>query len=569
MECLGARRLTGPNLLWNKPGTVLDVRCSASTAASLLPVWQSAVHKMLKSVGWSNESTTHCLLSGGISLAMSAPIDALYAASAINDWAWACCEAAFDDKKVPDFGHHLLDIRNAIDAELNPRLLVLEQAARAYNVSFLWDDDEVSLGLGTGAQTWPFRELPPPESLDWNRYHDIPVAIVTGTNGKTTTVRLAQHIMRGTGRNVGFSSTGAIAVNDRIIDRGDWSGPGGARQVLRQTDVEVAILETARGGLLRRGLGVNSANVAVITNVTEDHLGDFGSASLDELLNIKWIVSRAVENRGTLVLNADDQLLIDKSRTYAGNIVWFSLHDDNPLTKQHCKNGGVAYLLAGDELTRFNGDTREMICPDYRIPITMDGAARHNVANALAAAALAEHLGASLDEIRDGLLTMSQEENPGRSNSYSINGINVLIDFAHNPAAMEALFDMVPALPGKRRLLAFGQAGDRPDDLIRQLARSAWAIGLDAVIVSELATYHRGRAHGEVYAIIRDELIRCGAEDGQISHFNEEMESLQSALDWAQPGDLIIMLALGDSAAIQQNLQLLQDNPKSDLSRLL
>ena len=356
-------------------------------------------------------------------------------------------------------------------------------------------------------------------------------------------------------------STDWIAVNDRIIDRGDWSGPGGARNVLRQQDVDVAILETARGGLLRRGLGVNKADAALITNIAEDHLGDFGSQNLQELLDVKWIVSRAVERGGVLILNADDDLLVGKSREFPGEIVWFSLQAHNPVVDAHLRAGGKAYLQDDGILYRAQGAAREAICATHDIPITLGGAASHNVANALAAAALTGQLGMTLQNISDGLCSMSQDSNPGRCNVYDVNGVKVLIDFAHNPHAMQALFDMAGALPAERRLLAFGQAGDRTDALIRELAESAWSIGLEAVHVAELEQYHRGRSHGDVYAIIRDELLRCGARAEQIHHFELEMESLDAALGWAKPGDLIIMLALGGSAPVIEKLASLSGSP--------
>ena len=348
-------------------------------------------------------------------------------------------------------------------------------------------------------------------------------------------------------------------MNDRIIDRGDWSGPGGARNVLRQQDVDLAILETARGGLLRRGLGVVTAEAALITNVAEDHLGDFGSQNLGELLNVKWIVSRAVETSGSLILNADDELLVAKSAEFKGVIVWFTLKADNITVKKHTGNGGLAFVLDGDSLLRVDGESRELICKSAEIPISLGGAASHNIANALAAAALTQCLGIPLSNIHEGLTSMSQDENPGRCNVYSISDFKVLVDFAHNPHAMQALFDMARALPAKRRLLAFAQAGDRTDASIRELAQSAWSIGLDEVIVSELEAYARGRAQGEVFGIIRDALINCGARHDQIQHFMEEIESLDAALGWARPGDLIIMLALSDSTAIQEKLKSLSN----------
>ena len=382
----------------------------------------------------------------------------------------------------------------------------------------------------------------------------MPVGLVTGTNGKTTTVRLATHIARAANNNVGLSSTDYIAVNDRIIDRGDWSGPGGARTVLREQDVDIAILESARGGLLRRGLGVERADAALITNIAEDHLGDFGSRDLGELLDVKWIVSRAVRESGRLILNADDALLRGKAERYEGRIVWFSLDSANSLIQSCIESGALCFFLQGDELIKAESGSRELICRSKDIPITMGGAARHNVANSLAAAALTYCLGLSLEAIQKGLTTMVQDENPGRCNVYELEGVKVLVDFAHNPAAMHALFDMAEALPAKRRVLCFGQAGDRPDELIRQMTRDAWAIGLDRVIVSELAEYHRGREHGEVFAVIKDELLACGADASQIEHHEKELDSVSAALTWSQAGDLFIMLALGRPTEIRERL---------------
>jgi len=554
MEYLDARRLTGPNVLWDRAGSILDVSCTPEEADRLIPFCESRIRAMLDALGWGREAICHTRLAGGVSIALSAPIDALYAASAINEWVWACCDAEFNGADTPMFEQAVAGIRKAIDEEANPALLMLEQAATSHGVSFLWDDDAVSIGLGNGSQTWPVGELPDPAVLDWSLLHDIPAGIVTGTNGKTTTVRIAKHILQTAGKDVGLSCTDWVSVNDRVIDRDDWSGPGGARMVLRQQDVNVAILETARGGLLRRGLGVATADAALITNIAADHLGDFGSQSLAELLNIKWVVSHAVVDGGTLILNADDALLVGKARAFAGRIVWFSLVDDNPIVAQHCANGGLAYLYAGGDLVRREGAARESVCAASDVPITLDGAAMHNIANALAAAALTEQLGMSVADIRNGLMTMSQDANPGRSNLYQVQGFKVLVDFAHNPEAMQALFAMARAIPARRRVLCFGQAGDRTDEQIRELARSAWSIGLDLACISELEHYRRGREEREVFGIIRGELVASGARDEQIRYFATESESFDAALEWAEGGDLVVMLDLGRSSDIQHKL---------------
>jgi UDP-N-acetylmuramyl tripeptide synthase len=556
MEFLDARRLTGPSLIFDGPGSILDVSCTPEEADRLIPVWANHVARMLEALDWSSAHFSSRKLLGGVSLAFSASVDALYAASEINEWAWAA--SAYElgaSQEEPDFDEALQTIRKSAAEEANEELMWLIDEAAAHGKTLLWDDDEVSVGLGRGSQTWPVKEIP--DSLEWSEFHDIPIGLVTGTNGKTTSVRLATHIVRTSGQNVGLSSTDWIAVNDNVLDRGDWSGPGGARTVLRRKDVDVAILESARGGLLRRGLGVEHADVALITNISEDHLGDFGSQDLDELLAVKWIVSRAVEASGRLILNAEDERLRRKSVDYTGDVVWFSLDANNDTIISHTGSGGLAFVLDGDELLKIEGGARETICRSHEIPITLGAAARHNIANALSAAALTWCLGVSIADIRTGLMTMVQDDNPGRCNLYDLEGYKVLVDFAHNPAAMGALFDMARAIPARRRLLCFGQAGDRTDELIRELARDAWAIGLDRVVVSELAAYHRGREHGDVFRIIKDELLRSGAEDSQIMHFEEEMESFVSALEWAHPGDLVILLALGGAASIQEHLKAL------------
>ena len=558
MEFLDARRLTGPSLLFDVPGTILDVQCTREEAALLIPVWEKHVRRMLAELGWTGFEVKAVQLLGGVSAGFTAPIDALYAASEVNEWAWAAIDAELNGADEPDFDEALAALRAAIAEEANPELIRLEKLASEKGVTLLWDDDEVSLGLGRHSETWPVRELPDPDALDWTAFEDVPCALVTGTNGKTTTVRTAAHIIRSAGHSAGMSSTDYIAINDHIVDRDDWAGPGGARNVLREKEVDIGILETARGGLLRRGLGINSADAALITNIAKDHLGDFGSQDLNELLNCKWIISRAVAEGGNLILNADDAMLVAKSREFPGELVWFSLDSNNAVVRAHTSARGAAFVLDNDEIVFLDGDTRESICRDRDVPITLGGAARHNVANALAAAALTWCLGISLADIRTGLTTMSQDANPGRGNVYEIDGFQVVVDFAHNPEAIQALLEMASRLKPRRKALCFGQAGDRPDDLIRELARSAWESGLDRVFVSELAKYHRGREEGAVFGVIRDELIACGAKADQIEHHMQEIESLDSALKWAQPGDLIVMLALERSPELYDKLRSLQ-----------
>ncbi len=556
MEFIEARRLTGPSIIADGPGAILDVQCEADEAEAFAKAWKCNVLKMHEALDWRKPVCVAKPLLGGVSVAFSAPIDALYAASAINEWAWAVTAAELgEDTDRPNFDETVETIRAAAKEESNPALMRLLSDAKTQGKTVLWDDDFVSLGLGRHSKTWGVRGIP--EDIDWDQFDDVPIGLVTGTNGKTTTVRLATNIARAANKTVGLSSTDWIAVNDRIIDHGDWSGPGGARAVLREQDVDIAILESARGGLLRRGLGVEKAEAALITNIAEDHLGDYGSQNLAELLDIKWVVSRPVRRNGRLILNADDKLLREKAKDYRGELVWFSLDEQNEIIQATVNAGGLVFVAADDELFMIENGHRVLISAVADIPITLNGAARHNVANSLAAAALSYCMGLSLDNVRAGLCSMHQDDNPGRCNIYDVDGVKVLVDFAHNPAAMSALFDMARAIPAVRRALCFGQAGDRPDGLIQEMTRDAWQIGLDHVFVSELADYHRGREHGDVFTIIRNELVACGADAATITHNELEMESFVAAMQWAQPNDLVIMLALGGAAPIQAKLEAL------------
>ena len=297
MQLIDSRRLTGPNLLWDRPGAVIDVHFGDADPDAVIAEWQRQVRRALDAIGWEAQQTRVKRFAEGASLAVSAPPDALYAATDLNDWAWQATEAVISGNRAPGLSTGLATLRETIDAERNPRLLALIQAAESHGLPLLHDDDTVSIGLGRGGSSWPVSELPAPGQVDWPSLATIPVGLVTGTNGKTTTVRLVSAMIRAGGLNAGISSTDWVSVNDEIVERGDFSGPGGARTVLRDPRVEVAVLETARGGLLRRGLAVTRADAALITNIAEDHLGEFALHDLDELADIKWVVAPGAGRR--------------------------------------------------------------------------------------------------------------------------------------------------------------------------------------------------------------------------------------------------------------------------------
>ena len=326
-------------------------------------------------------------------------------------------------------------------------------------------------------------------------------------------------------------------MGDEIIDRGDWSGPGAARQVLRHPKTQIAILEVARGGMLRRGLGVERADAAAILNVSDDHLGEFGVGDRKTLIETKFVIARAVTPHGRLVLNADDEGVLRRGGRLETPITWFGLDPDKIPA-----DADGACVLAEGALTLIEDGLRGAVVPVEEVPATFGGAARFNVSNALAAVGLAAAIDLPLPAIAQGLrdFQSSPEDNPGRGNLFELGGVTVIVDFAHNPHGIAALLEMAAALPAQRRLITLGQGGDRTDDAIRDLARVAWQARPDRIILKEMQKYLRGRSSGEIVDLMERELRGAGAPAEVLGRAASEMEAVAQALEWAAEGDLLL-----------------------------
>ncbi|MDJ0957283.1 MAG: Mur ligase family protein [Arenicellales bacterium] len=542
MRCLDSRRLTGPNLLWDKPGAVLDVRFEDGDPRAGIEAWRTQVTRMLQAVNWEREQTCVRQFKDGASLAISAPLDVLYTATDVNEWGFAAACDVLAGKPQPEVEKDAQQLHKSIAEESNPELIELIDAASKRDIPILVDTDNVSIGLGRYSRTWPLDKLPQSDQVPWSDLGHIPVALVTGTNGKTTSVRLAAAIAESAGYTVGMSSTDWIAAGSAILDRGDYAGPTGARSVLRDPRVDLAILETARGGLLRRGLAVAYADVVLISNVAADHLGEFGVNNVDELADVKWVATRALGAKSTLVLNADDPRLVERAQGSAFNVLWFSPNPDQLVLTQHVENNGTVCTVIDGQVTLVREGKLLTVLPVSDIPITLKGKAIHNVYNVLGVTGLAIELGLSLDAIASGLRSMQPNDNPGRSNVFEINGAVFIVDFAHNPHGMASFVDMLRTMPARRRTLLIGQAGDRSDEDIRGLAATACRVEWDDVVIKEMRHYARGREGREVADILHSEFLNQGLREKQIRHEEQELEAVQSLVAQAQQDDLIVLL---------------------------
>jgi cyanophycin synthetase len=304
----------------------------------------------------------------------------------------------------------------------------------------------------------------------------IPVISVTGTNGKTTTVRMIDHVLRHAGVRVGMSCTDGVHIAGRLVHAADASGPRSAEMVLGDPSVEAAVLETARGGIVRRGLGYDVADIAVVTNITADHLGDDGVDDLDELIHVKALVAEQIREGGSVVLNAEDPAaaaLADRAavRRREPVIRYFGLNPDGPVLTGHRQSGGLGYAIVDNQLTEIEGSEQRTLMTVPELPGAFGGLARHVVANALAAAAACRAAGISVKDIRNALITFTPEEaNPGRTNIYQAGGSPVIVDYGHNAAALEATGQFIADTWDGEPAAAVTLPGDRRDDLLVQTA---------------------------------------------------------------------------------------------------
>jgi cyanophycin synthetase len=380
----------------------------------------------------------------------------------------------------------------------------------------------------------------------------IPVIAVTGTNGKTTTVRLLAHIARTAGLVEAHSCTDGVYRNEVLVEEGDYSGFAGAGKALEQPGAQVAILETARGGILLRGIGAMHNDVALVTNVSADHLGLRGIRTLDQLAEVKSTILRITRPEGWAVLNADDPRVLDMRRVATGRPWLFSLDPDHPGLRSALEQGGRATTVIDGRITNLaQGHEPHSLISLEDVPVTIAGVSTNNVQNALSATAAA--LGAGIPEraVVKGLKTfvLDPERNPGRTNLFELDGRVVVVDYAHNEAGMRGLVEVCGGLrrPGAEVWLTFDCAGDRTDEILHGLGYLA-ARGADHLGIAELRRYLRGRDPAELTRRLQAGIVDGGAPEAPV--YEDEVAALRAMLAGSKPGDIVAITALGQRREI-------------------
>ncbi len=374
----------------------------------------------------------------------------------------------------------------------------------------------------------------------------IPIAAITGTNGKTTTARMLAHILKLSGHTVGLTSTDGVYIDGKLSVPGDMTGPVSAQMILRDPSVDVAVMETARGGMLRSGLGFQECNVVACLNVTADHLGLRGIETLEQLAAVKRVPVEIAKDAA--VLNADDPLCLQMADyTEAERLSYVTMNPSHALVKQHIRAGGQAFVLEqgmnGHMITIYDNESHTPLLWTHLIPATIEGRATHNVQNAMFAAALAYNMDIGLEDIRHGLRTFDSTffQTPGRMNIYSEHPFKVILDYAHNPAAVSAMCALVDRFEVEgRRIVVLSAPGDRRDEDIREIA--SISAGHFDHFICRCDDNRRGRGKDEVAVMLKNKLLEEGIPADQIEVVADEQEATTRALESGAPGDLVLIL---------------------------
>ncbi len=560
----GSRRLTGPNRWFGGTAVELEPQGPAVHDGQAQGYWLGFVHAMAFALGWPDPTPRVHEHAQGLILAFAAPEEALFTATEINEWAWERAapwrhaQAGFVPlQPATDAAADHFKARAA--AERSRPLARLKQAAADHALPLLEDDDSLSIGEGAGCVVYARAALPLPLDVPWGRLHAVPKILVTGSNGKTTTTRLLAAMAQAAGFVPGLCGTEGVWVGGERVAGGDWAGPGGARAVLRHAHVTAAVLETARGGILRRGLAVKCADVAVITNVSADHFGEYGIDGVGDVAEAKLAVAHAVAGHGTLVLNGGDEPLLrvamESVPAWGARWALFARDHEAPLLAALRKQGGSTCGVLQGRLRLWHEGEEHELGAVATMPLALGGAAGYQVENLAAAALAAAAAGWPLAAVREvlGRFGSHPSDNPGRLELWQHRGATVLVDYAHNPDGLTQLLAVAQALAPKRLGLLLGQAGNRDDLAITELARVAAQAAPQLVVVKELPAMLRGRAPGEVPAVLERGLLAGGVQPAQIVHLADEEAAARQLLAWAQPGDVIVLPV--HTAAVRAALQ--------------
>lgn len=563
MQLSDARRLTGPNLLSRSPLVVIEIDLEPGESLdSCVDVYRTELGRIRQALGLLADAGELLVRphQGGATIGYEAPIDIMLACAEMSEWA-ATSTAALSRGEAPlELQPKLDEVQIVFARGRSPAVLGLQELAASKSVPFYWDDENVSVGEGERSLTYPRDAIP--AEVPWADLGRIPMALITGTNGKTTSSRMLARIAEHAGFRVGSTSTDGISIAGQVTERGDWTGPAAARLVLRDRTVQLAVLETARGGILRRGLAMEACDCALLTNIGDDHIGTYGIDDVAAMTRAKGVIARAVRPSGAVVLNAHDPNLVAfaqelKAEELKAELIYFGDLDRldayaSTVLQGHFADGRRAVVVRGGRILDERGNARTDICAVNEIPITFQGTAHYNVENALGVTAAALALGLGVEAIAKGLTSFTQEDNPGRGQLVERRGVKVFLDFGHNPEGVRAVLKLVSALrePGGRLTIVTGSAGDRTDRELADIARTLHEAAPDQVYLRDLPGYLRGREPGVVPVLFQRAFLQLGMAAEQVLIAESEVDALTRIFESAAPADFVVVFVHLDHAEV-------------------
>lgn len=552
-DTLAIRVLAGTNVFFSGVGAIAEYVTRSEQKLEFAQAFEIELRKVLDALDWDDVQIYKKIYSRGVIFAIPTEFDYSYAGCKILTVAFDIVAARFNGQPELDFEEEIDYLRYVLSRERYITLRNIYNEAQDRSLNVYYHEDKITIGSGKGSFTADIAEVGF-DDVPWDNIYDIPSVLVTGTNGKTTTVRLTSFISQHAGKTVGYCSTDWVMINGNIVSQGDLSGPNGNRTVMTNPDVDVAVLEVARGGIVKRGLATSHVNGAVVMNVSEDHLGVNGIDSVHDLAAAKFVVQDAVRPGGTNIFNLDDQISTEFINSFDNPRAVFSQKLSFAEVSNYIRNDDdYACLVEDNSFYVFKANQKYFVAKVNEVDLTYNGIAKHNIENVLAAICLSISLGRTYEEIRAGLLSFRNDiHNHGRFNMFDVKNNKILVDYGHNFASVDNMLKFARSIakPTSKITVLLGFSGDRKF-MINNIAKSVIENKVDHVILKLFTSHLRGADVGELAQMLRGSLLRHGFPESQIvATVDTEMEALDIILSNLGEDNIYILLCQDEASEI-------------------
>lgn len=557
-DTLAIRVLAGTNVFFSGVGAIAELVTRSPQKLEFAQAFASELRKVLDALEWDDVPVFNKIYSRGMIFAIPTEFDYTYAGCKILSVTFDIVAARFNNQPELDFDEEIDYLKYVISRERYITLRNIYNEAQDRGLNVYYHDEKITLGSGKGAFTADIGDIGF-DDVPWDSIYEIPSVLVTGTNGKTTTVRLTSFISQHAGKVVGYCSTDWVMINGNVMSQGDLSGPNGNRAVMTNPEVDVAVLEVARGGIVKRGLATSHVNGAVVTNVSEDHLGVNGIDSVYDLANAKFVVHHAVRADGINIFNLDDAITREFVGSYNENahaLVSQKLSYDE--VKPYLRSSAdLACLVEDGQFCVYKDGVKYVIAAVNDVDLTYNGIAKHNIENVLVAIALSISLGRTYDEISAGLLAFRNSvHNHGRFNLFDVKSNKIMVDYGHNLASIDNMLKFARSIakPESKTTVLLGFSGDRKF-MVDSVTKSVVDNKIDYVILKLFTSHLRGADVGELVEMLRSSLIRHGfPETNIIATVDTEIEALDLILGNLGHDNIYVLLCQDEAAEIIEKI---------------